>query len=176
MATDATKILVGAGVVSLGDYVSAGGSGTLTDVGHTKNPVTFAPTFENFEIRGERAFGPIRISPQDMSLAIKVPMMEAVLEKYRIALRQPAANKSGTAPNETLLVGQPAEQYHQLQIVGPGLGTTKVRTCTFWKCIVEAVAEVPFAKAAEQMLDVTFRALFDDSVTTADKFGKIVDA
>src|SRR5881628_3615139 len=116
MATDATKILVGAGVVSIGDYVSGGGAGTLVDVGHTKAPITIAPAFTDYLVKSERAIGIIKQVPTDLVVTIKVDMMEGTLDHWLIAFRQPSANLSGTLPNMTLRVGIPVEVYHQVQI------------------------------------------------------------
>ena len=176
MATNAAFICVGAATVSIGDYVAAGGAGSLTDVGHTKGPVTLAPTFEDYEVKSERAYATLARIPQSNSLKLKVPMSEATAENLRIALRQPAANKSGTGNNLTLRVGDAKEQYHQVSVVTKGVGSTGVRTITLWKCFCEGLAEIPFAKGAEQVYEATFDCLYDDSVGTADKIGKWVDA
>lgn len=176
MATDSSKIMVGAGVVSIGAYVTAGGAGTLTDVGHTKEPVVMAAGYTDFDVTSERAFGVLKKVPQDMAITIRVPMLEVIPENLRVAMRQPAANLTGTTPNETLLVGDPQEQYHQVEVVGPSPGTSGLRTITLWKMIVMELAEVPFAKGDTQVFNVTMMAMYDDSLATADKFFKSVDS
>ncbi len=180
MATDTSKILVGAGVVSLGDYVAAGSGGTLIDVGHCKEPVVMTAAYTDFDVVSERAFGILRKVPQDMAITIRVPQLEVTPERMRVALRQPSGNLSGVSPNETLLVGDPAstdaELYKQIEIVGPGLGSTLVRTVTAWKCVVMELAEIAFAKGDSMVFNVTFGVLYDDSVSTADKFFKSIDS
>ena len=179
MATDSNKVLVGAAVVSVGAYVTAAGAGTLTDVGHTKSPVTLAPNVQVFDVKSERAFGTIKKVPLDMELKLKIPYLECTAEALRTAMRQPSGNVSGSGVNLTVRVGDPKEQYHQIQIVGPGPsgGTAAAtRTITFWKCIVDSVAEIPFAKGDSSVYEVVFAILYDDSVSAADKFFKQVDS
>ena len=175
MATDTTKILVGAGVVSIGDFVTAGGAGSLVDVGHTKEPVAMSSSFTDFDVTSERALGILRKIPQDMAVGIRIPMLETIPDRLAIALRQPAANVSGIAPDETILVGGPVEQYHQIEIVGPGPGTLGIRTITAWRGIVIEVAEMAFAKGDSMVYNVTLALMLDDSVATADKFFKQID-
>ena len=176
MATNDARILVGAGVVSIGDWVTAGGSGSLVDVGHTKEPVTLGAAFEDFEVTSERAITTVKRVPIKADLTLVVPMLEMSGEHWRMAFRQPAANLTGTAPLETLLIGNQVEQYHQIEVVGPAVDTANERTFTFWKGFVISIAEVPIAKADTQVLSVTFGLLYDSSVATADKIGKWVEA
>ena len=176
MATNTSNIFAGAAVVSIGNYVSQGGAGSLTDVGHMKAPVSLSPSFEDYEIKSERAFGTLKRIPIDGSLKLSVDLSEVTAEHLRIAFRQASANKTGTSPDFTLLIGDFTEQYHQITVVATGPGTTGVRTATLWRAYVEALGEIPFAKGEEQHLALTFDCLYDDTVTTNDKFGKIVDA
>jgi len=176
MATNTANVKIGAAAVSIGAYVTAGGAGSLTDVGHTKSGTTLAPSFNDYDSKSEQAFGTLKKVPQDGSIKLKVHMMEATLELLRVAMRQAAANLTGTPPNLTLRVGPFIEQYHQIQVAVPGVGTTQARTLTLWRGSVESVAEIPYAKGAEQAYEVTFDCLWDDSIGTADKIYKVVDA
>jgi hypothetical protein len=176
MATNTANICIGAATVSIGAYVAAGGASTLVDVGHTKEAVTLTPSFDDYPITSERAFGPLKKIPIGGTFKLSVSMIESTIENYRVAFRQAAGSTSGTAPNLTLRVGDFAQQYHQLSIVSSGVGSTSVRTITAWRAIVESVEAVPYGKTGEQMLKVTFDLMYDDSVSTADKFLKIVDA
>ncbi len=179
MAVSTANILVGAATVSIGDYVTAGGAGTLTDVGHTNGPVTLAPTFSDFEVKSERAFGTLKRIPLDATYKLKIPLMEATLEHMRIVNRQAAAQLTGTPPNEILALSDPQEQYQQISIVGPGLGTTSLRTITLWRCIVAELGEIQFAKGEKVVFDVTFDVLYDDSVAaplTKGFYGNVTDS
>jgi len=169
MATDATKIEVGSGVFSIGDWVTAGGAGSLADVGHIKSPFEIGVAMENFDVETERAIGIVKTTPTKDDYTLKVHFHEADPEWLGFALGQPDANLTGTAPDETLLVGDRSERYHQATIVGTGIGTTAVRTWTFWRLQVISLEPVLIGKAVEQSYNVTFRILRDDSVSTADK-------
>lgn len=175
MATSAANVRVGAGVLSFGDYVAAGGAGSLTDVGHTRN-VSLNVAVEDFDHETDRSFGIVKSVPVRIQGTIGAILDEATPENYRIAFRQPSGNKSGTPPNETLLVGRPLEQYHQATIVTSGIGTTEQRTFTFWKVRVALNGEIPFQKAAVQNLPIQGAVLYDDSVATNDKLFKMADA
>jgi hypothetical protein len=175
MSKDATKILAGAGVFSYGDYVTAGGAGSLADAGHIKNPFELGTGFANFDVKTERSAGIVKTVPIDSDFTLKVAFHQAETELMRVALGQPSGNKSGSGANLTLLVGDRAEQYHQATLVVPGPGTTATRTLTFWKLQVLSTENISFGKGIEQMYIVTFRVLRDDSVSTNDKFFKQVD-
>ena len=175
MATDTNNIFVGAATVSIGAWVTAGGAGSLTDVGHMKGPASLAPAFEDYKVNSERAFGALKSIPVNGSLKLNLDLQEVTIEHLRIAFRQPAANKSGTSPDFTLRIGDFTEQYHQVTVVATGGGTTGVRTITLWRAAVESCGEIPFAKSEEQHLPLALDCMYDDSVTTADKFGKIVE-
>jgi len=176
MAVSDSSVLVGVGVLTIGTYTASGGAGgTMTDVGHIRS-LAVGNSRENFDVETDRAFGIIKRVPIKMSQQISAMLDESRLENFRIAFAQPAANLSGTAPNLTLLIGTPAEQYHQATIVGVGVGSTAVRTWTFWKCAAMLNGEVPFQKAAVQNIPLSLEVLYDSTLSTADKFGKIVDA
>lgn len=178
MTVATANVLVGAATVSIGDWVTNAGGGSLTDVGHTKSAVTLAPTFEHVEITSERATGTLKMIPINGGYALKVPMLESTILHWEIATKQATGSATGTPPDETLQVGAMQEKYHQIQITGiPGVGTTGARTITLWRCVVESVSEIAFAKGAEQMLEVTFRVLFDDSIAGAQgEFFDLIDA
>lgn len=177
MGVASKYVLVGAATVSVADWVTAGGAGSsFVDLGHTKAPSTLTGTIEVFDVKSERVFGIIKSKPIDGKITLKVPTIEVSAENLRIAFGQPAANKSGTGDNLTLRVGDFPEQYHQVTLVTSGPGTTGVRTFTFWRARITGMGELPFGKGAEQVLELTLEILYDDSVATADKFFKMVDA
>lgn len=175
MATDTDNVLVGAGVLSVSDYVTAGGAGAFTDIGHSRS-LALTKSQENFDVETDRAFGIIKRVPTKASLQLNGIMDECTLENVRVAFGQLAGSLTGTPPDMTLLIGEPEEQYHQLTVDVIGVGTTAARTWTFWKCFAGVNGEIPFQKAAVANVPFTFECLYDDSVATADKFGKVVDA
>lgn len=176
MALDTTKVMVGAGVVSIGDYVTAGGAGTLVDVGDLLEPIEVGTAFENFDVETERSTGIVLTNPTKSDFTIKVAMAQSEVENLRIGLRQPAGNKSGTGSNLTLTVTDAIKQFHQIQVVGPGPGTTGVRTITGWRAQAIAMDAVKIGKKAVQNVTVTFRLLKDTSTTPAGQYYKLVDA
>lgn len=176
MATQTKFVQVGVGVVSIGAWATGGGAGTgMTDVGHLKAPCTLAASIETYDVKSESVWGIIKSVPTDMKVTLKVPELETSAENLRVALGQPAANKTGTGDNLTLLVGKPPEQYHQVTIVSPGPGTNATRTWTFWRCRVTSMGELAFGKTTDTAAEITLEVLYDDTVTTADKFFKFVD-
>jgi hypothetical protein len=178
LATNTGNIAIGVATVSVGAYVTAGGAGSLTDVGHTKGPTTLTVTGNDYAVATEQSFGTIRKVPISATVKVKVMMDEATLDNLRTAFRQASSQLTGSAPNKTLLVGNITEQYHQVQIVTKGTGgtTQATRTITIWRAITETVAEIAFGKGNEQTFEVTFDCLYDDSVATGDKFLKVVDS
>ena len=176
MATDSKLVLLGAGVVSIGAYVTAGGAGTLVDVGHTQGSPMLSINAESVQIESERSVFSVASSITKMGASLKWTCLEVGVDNLRIALAQASGNISGTGYNKTLLVGNITEALQQIQIVTKGPGTTGVRTLTFWKCLLKSAGEIPYGKGVAQNLPLEFEVLLDESVTTADKLFKQVDA
>lgn len=177
MPLAATSVTIGAATVEIGDYVAAGGNqATMVDVGHLKAPVTLTASYEDYEIKSERAYGAIKRIPVNATVTLKVPMSQSDTENLRIGFRQPTTAKTGTTPNWILAVSDAAEQYHQIKIslpAGGGTGTNKTRTIVIYKAMVTGLAEIPMGKTVEAAVEVTFNCLYDDTVITAGK-GKIL--
>ncbi len=179
MAQTTANVLIGAATIFLDPYVAAAAPvGSPTEVGHTRGPVTIAPSFTDYEVKSEQAAATIIRSPTDTAFAIKVPMIESTLEHWADAFRQPAANLSGdgSATDKVLRVGLAVEQYHQLKITGKGLGDALTRVVFAWRASVSEVAEIQWTKDNEQMVELNLMCNFDTSVTTADKVMLITDA
>jgi hypothetical protein len=175
MATSNNSVLVGAATVTIGGWVSAAATTSMTDFGHTKAPVTIGAEFENFEAMSERSFGPVKIKPIGQKFTVQVPAMEVTAANMAVAYRQATGNLSGSAPNQTLLVDDATERYHQIIVTGPSPGTNGVGTYTFHKCHITSIAPNPIAKGDTQVLDMTFTVLKDDSVTAANKYFKYIE-
>lgn len=178
MAQVVTNVAVAFATTNVGAYVPAGGAGSLTEVGHTSDATELSIAYNDYALKSEQSFGAMRKIPIDAEVGLKLPMMESTAENERITFRQAAAQKSGSAPNQTLLVGVISEQYHQLQMVTKGTGatTTATRTVTMWKGAPKQVDNISYTKKQFQNLGPTFDLLFDDTVATGDKFLKIVDS
>jgi hypothetical protein len=129
-------------------------------------------------VEPDETLTPVRAVPSKREYELKIPMMQAELEKARVAMGQPAANLTGTPPDLTLNVDANAgEQYHQIKVIaaGGGVGTTGARTCSYWRCYLKSVAEIPFLKDGEQMYDMTFGVLYEETGTGSDTICKWAD-
>lgn len=180
MAVDIKKMAIGAATLSIGDWVTTGGAGSLTDVGATQEGSMLAEATEFFDVEIEQAQGIVRSVPTKRTPTIKAKLVEADLDKLQRLLHQPTTNLTGTSPNRTLLVGEAQEAYHQIQIVSKGIqgssGVAGTRTITVWRAVVKNIGETAYAKGGLQTRDVEIAILEDLSVTTADKLYKIVDS
>ena len=175
MATNNNNVLVGAGVLSLGVYQPAGGAATLVDAGHSRN-LALAVAHENFDVKTDRAYGLIKKIPIETSYRITGILDESTPENWRLLLRLATGNLTGTPPNQTLDLGDPKEVYYQTKLDIPGIGTNKTRAIVFYKGFSDLSGDIPFQKAAVQNLPFTIDCLYDDSVTGANKFGKLTDS
>lgn len=178
MAQDATKILVGApSSVTIGAWVSAAGTATLSDPGHLLEPLEIASEVENFDVEVETAKGIVKTVPVKTAFTVKLSLAQAEIENMRIAWRQSTGNVTGTSPNFTFVVNDAIEAYHRIVVVGPGEGTNSTRTATLWKCQVQDVQPVTFGKKTVQGVNITFRVLQDTTVaTTQGQYYKIVES
>jgi len=180
MAAPTTSyIAIGGATVTLAPWVTAKGASAGVDVGHTKGPTTLAVSYEDYAIVSEQSFGALRKIPISATIKVKIPMIQSDGENLRASLRQVAGNLSGTIGTQTLLVGAMNEQYHRVIITTKGIavigGANGTRTVTIWRCIVDGLDEVPFGKSGEQALVMSLHVLYDDSVSTTDKFLNIID-
>lgn len=174
MATTTANIKVGAATISWSAYVTAGGAGTFTDWGHHKG-CSLTIGHEVYNVTSERSYGILKQFPQDMSVLLKLQLTETTLKTHQQATRQPDASHTGTTPNFVLALNQGVEIYYQLKAVVPGLGTNSLRTIILWRCCIEDIGDITYAKGGEQIIPMTWRAMFDDSVSTP-QFGTITDS
>lgn len=170
MAFDITKILVGANsLFKLAPWVTAKGAGTFVDVGATLGGVSLAPKTDYHQVFIDQRLGPVSAIPIKREYEVKVKMLQADMENLRFATGQPAANKTGTPPNETLKIDFSAvEQYYQGQFVEPGIGSTKTRTVTLWRCYPKDLAPIPAKKDEEQAYELTVGVLEETTGTGVD--------
>lgn len=177
MAVTLTNILIKAGIVSIGDYVTAKGAGTLADAGATIGGISLQVKTETHVTEADQYLGELMRTPSKRTAELKFVMEESDLEKWRLMSEQPAANLTGVAPNKTLLTdADAAEQYHQIAITTKGVGTTKVRTITLWRCVIVNSEPISFKKDEEQKVAVTVAVLEEISGTGLDTLFKTVDA
>lgn len=181
MANDIKRIEIGAGTISVSDYVTAGGAGSYVDIGYTEGPATIEVPRTMYEVKPDQVLGGIRAVPTEYGIDLKFAMIEAAGANAVWALGQAAGNLTGTPPNTTMLIGDPIELYKQMKLVTKGgrltaVGVDATQTWTFWRCFVKALDAIGVTKAKEKVLGVTMGVLYDESVATADKYGKVVNA
>ena len=180
MANDVKRIEIGAATISFSAYVTAGGAGSFTDAGYTEGAAELEPINSNYDVKPEQVLGAIMSVPIEFGVKLKFAMREAAAEQLQWVLRQPAGSLSGTGPNRTLLIGDPSETYQQMKLVtkggrATGGGAQAAQTWTFWRCVVESVQPIGISKDKEKIVGVTMNCLYDESVSTADKYGKVVN-
>ena len=180
------NIVLGRADVSIGAWVTNGGAGSLTALGHTSGPVSLETTWDNFRVESEQQLGALAAEPTKVTHKLKFSMLESLLENWRIALRQLAAQKTGTTPNFILALADPSVQYWQIQLVGkpirsalsalgPNPGS---RTITAWRAALESTDAIQLTKDSPQILVCTFDLMYDESIaapTTAGNYLKVVD-
>ena len=178
---DTLKTAMAGAALSIGDWVTAGGAGSLTDVGYLKEGSVMSFALGEHAITPDNVPTPVRLVPTTKEVGLKAMLQEVDLDKLAYLLNQPSANLTGIAPNKSLLGGALEEQYKQVTLVTKGIaGATALaatRTITLWRCRVKIDGDVTFsAKSGEQLFSATIMALWDDSVATADKVFKVVDS
>ena len=174
MADVQANILVGSATISVGPYVSAGGAGTLSDLGAIlAGGITFSRKTSYHDVISDHHLGILsRVKTAD-AWEVKVTCMESSLANLLIAFDQPNASLSGS----TLRHNTNAQtNYKQVQIVGLGPTGAFIRTITVWRCAVVECGDIPFKKDGEQLLPLTFGVCQDLTVVTADQSFKVVDS
>lgn len=165
---DATKILVGGATLSIAPYASNAGAFTGTSFGHTLSPTTFGFNFEDFDVETEQSIGRVKTLPVTASYTLKCTLAQNDAQSMLIATRQSATAflvETGTT-SFNLAFNDPVEVYYQLKLVGKGYCTGTVDTYRFWKCQVSQVGDIQYAKKGVQALEITWKIIRDDSVTT----------
>lgn len=181
MAGTSTNILVGAPAsFSIADWITGRAiSSTYTDCGYTSAGVTIDPKTELYEVHVDQTLGALAALPKGRSMELKVKLQEGTIPtNLRAAFGQPSTNVTGSVSGYTLGVDASAvEQYHQLKIIGPGLGTNKTRTVYAWRAAMKDMGSWMMKKDGTQELDLTFIILEDKSGTSTlgDTFLKIID-
>lgn len=180
MALDLTKVAIGGADVQIADWAANTGATGYVSVGILKDPPELAFSPENYMPEFESLPGaPVSFPNKDKG-TLKVVMAECDLVKLQWILQQPTANLSGTDPNRTLLIGDRTEQYKSIKIITKGItgsgGTRATRTVSVYRvAAVGKIDPVTFGKSKEQLFSVTFDVLYDTTVTTNDRWAKIVD-
>ncbi len=181
MAADGTKVIRGITKVEIGPWVTAKGAATLVDMGYLGAAgCTVQPKVTYHEVDTSQHLAPIHAWPSKREVEIKIPMSEADANKLLMAfnIAVDVTHQTGTTPNFTNLIdADAAEAYHQIKITMKGVGTTAVRTQTYWRCVPTACDAIPFKKDGEQVYNMTFKPTFEETgAATADNLFKQADA
>lgn len=179
MAENLANVVFGTSnlAISIGEYVTAKGAGTLVDLGILDGGFELDMSEEQTDIMSDKHLGPLSQEPHKRGLALKFVAEEAAVDNLLKFWGAKDADKSGVSPNFTLepSVDNPA-RYHQIQIADLGLGTGKIRTWTFWR----ARRFGPFKYAAKRdqprKFEATFSLMQEITGTGPSSFFKFVES
>ena len=175
MSVTTTNIIVGSGTLSVGEYVTAGGAGSLTDVGATDGGVSITPNLSVLDIFVDQQITAIAGAKTKSEYILKTNLMESTLGLLAMAWGQPASNVAGGI----FYVGDDMTlPYKQLSFVGRAAGAPAglTRTLTCWRAVAYKTGEHSYKKDKETFIPIEFKLYLDLSVTTRDKICKWVDA
>lgn len=173
----------GAGDFYVGTYIPAGADATdLRHMGPTQGGVEASFKRTMHEIEVDQFLGPVAAFPIKEEFSLKVTLLDTTLANVKKALQWSVNTLTGgDRTDNSGQVGLGEENailYHQL--VWRGLPAPQSSAATsilqYYKCVVTDVAAVKFEKGKETAVQVTFRALTDPSISTANKVGKWIEA
>ncbi len=175
---DIQNIIIGAPAsLSVSPYVAARGAGTFYDLGYTIGGIIIAVKRDRYKVSPDQFLGSVLSEPIKAEFQIKGKMLEGMLKNLSYALgMDPATYVTGTDPNFTFKYNMSERAlYHQIKVVGRGLGTTKVRTFTAWRSVFLDVEDIPWKKDGEQVYGFVIDGL-EESATPASGAWQMVDA
>lgn len=174
---DIQNIIIGAPTqLAVSAYVASRGAGTFTDVGYTLGGAVISIKRDRYKVFPDQFLGGVQSEPIKAEVKIKIKLLEGMLKNLSYALgMDPATYVTGSDPNLVFKHNfSERAVYHQIKLVGRGLGTTKVRTALFWRCVFEDVEDIPWKKDGEQVIGVSLDVL-EESATPASGAWQISD-
>ncbi len=175
---DINNIIIGGPTqIAISDYVAARGAGTFVDVGYTLGGVVIELKRERHLVSPDQFLGNVISEPIKAEGMVKFKLVEGMLKNAAYLLgMDPAVYVTGTDPNFTLKWNASERaKYHQLKIVGRGLGTTKVRTFTAWRIVFSESDPIDWKKESPQLIGGT-AFILEESATPASGAWQLVDA
>jgi hypothetical protein len=171
-ALDVSKVVVGAhSKLEAAPYVTAKGAGTFVDLGASIGGATIEQKVEHHMVSLDQRLGDVMAVPKRREVELKCKLAQSEIDNLRTGLGLPTTAVTGTTPNFTIKSDlSEAELYFQLKLTGKGLGTTGVRTWTFWRAFAKAIAPIVNAKDAEQAFEVTFGILEETTGTGTESW------
>lgn len=182
MANNSGLFSLGRADISISAWVTAGGAGTFTDAGHLEGEAMLEFDKEDLLEGSEQVLGSLISEPIKFGVRLKFALKETSLDNMQKYLGQAAANLTGAAPNKTLLIGDPSPLFYQVKVVTKGERTVQgattpaTQTWTFWRMAAQKPEPLSLKKDKVRLMGFTYEALYDESVSTADKYGKVVNS
>lgn len=175
---DIQNIIIGAPAsISIAPYVAARAAGTFYDVGYTMGGIKIAFKRDRFNVSPDQFLGDVLSEPIKAEYSISGKLLEGMLKNLSLLLgMDPATYVTGSDPNFTFKWNASERGvYHQVKVVGRGLGTTKVRTGTGWRLVAAELEPIELKKDGEQAYAFTLKGL-EESATPASGAFQFVDA
>ncbi len=170
MAGTVAKIIVGRGVVKIGDCGAA--IGAAADVGSVDGGVTFENAQEFFDVRTDDFLGTIRKHKTNEKMTVKFVLAEAQLENLAIAFGYPT---TAVVASVFTFGGNAVVTERSLYIngIGPSGGT---RAYVLHKCVMVGSGVHSMKKDDKTMIEMEFEVLEDSSKTANERYGTMTDS
>jgi hypothetical protein len=168
---DVQNIVIGAPTqVALGPYVTAKGSATYYDIGHTLGGAEITLKTERHEVIVDRFLGPVSSEPTKRNEQVKFKMLEGMMKNLALAAgNDPATAVSGADPNFVFKRNMSERAYYSAcKVVGRGLGTTKVRTYIAYRSVAGEFESIPLKKDTEQAYGITMEVMEETTGSGTD--------
>lgn len=148
------------------------------DLGHTKGPVvvSYEPEFSEVNVD---AYGktPVDSYLLGEKFTAKVPLAEMTIANMKVAI--PNATFQGAA-NARITVGQKAGQKMSNSaaqlVLHPVAEGTRIRDIVIHKAFVDSTIELTHSIEDQKIIEVTFKALIDESKSQGNYLGLIGDS
>lgn len=192
------KVVRGAGKLYLYDYVTAGGdpsgASNVVDLGPTQGGIDWDPKISKALVECDQKLAAIAAFPIKEEFTFKTNLLDLSLLRFISVMADDWNQAAGTSGHYNRVAGPPIvdtvaiggyslRQYVGLYWKGNGslTGGTQAgsRVIRCWMCTPTAFGELKNTKTKETMLQVTWHALCDVSVTTSStkgEVGQIIDA
>lgn len=182
-ASDPQTIRRGAGRFYICTYVAAGAdASTIRDMGPTLGGIEFDPKRTQHPIEVDQFLGPIAAFPIKEEHTIKVTLLDTTLANVYKALGMSTNTLvAGDRTDNSGSIGLGEENailYYQLIWKGtpPPQSAATTSIIQLYKCAFSGASSIKFEKPKESAIQLTFMALTDPTVTTANKVGKWLEA
>lgn len=170
------NMTLGAGNVSLAAWAADKAATPFTDVGATFSSFKLTRKEKWYSYDNVQQYpGVVDEEPTFVEEEIEFTMGEVDLAKIRWAMNIAAAQLTGVAPNETLLVGFQAKQFWTVKVDTNGprgaTGTRGAQVVSLWKVRL-GMDSIEYDRDKPSEVKVKGVVIYDTSVTTTDKLHK----